>query len=167
VINHHTHCYSGYEVYKGKPIFYSTGNFVFDKAGTTDSIWNSGYAVSLLFSKEKTGFEVIPYIQCDGKTGVRKLTDTEKPSFDDRLKVLNATIADDTILQHEFEKFKTQTAGMYLNFIEPHSNKWISVLQRKGFLPSFIHKRKKLMLMNLIRCEAHRDMLMSVLEKKG
>lgn len=27
VINHHQHCYSGYEVYKEKPIFYGLGNF--------------------------------------------------------------------------------------------------------------------------------------------
>ena len=30
VVGHHTHCYSGYEIYKGKPIFYSLGNFIFD-----------------------------------------------------------------------------------------------------------------------------------------
>jgi len=31
VINHHQHCYSGYKIYNGKPIFYSLGNFCFDK----------------------------------------------------------------------------------------------------------------------------------------
>ena len=30
VINGHQHCYSGYEVYNGKPIFYGLGNFCFD-----------------------------------------------------------------------------------------------------------------------------------------
>ena len=27
VVGHHTHCISGYEVYKGVPIYYSLGNF--------------------------------------------------------------------------------------------------------------------------------------------
>jgi Putative enzyme of poly-gamma-glutamate biosynthesis (capsule formation) len=31
VVNHHQHCFSGYEVYKNKPIFYGLGNFCFDK----------------------------------------------------------------------------------------------------------------------------------------
>ncbi len=31
VVNHHQHCFSGYEVYCGKPIFYGLGNFCFDK----------------------------------------------------------------------------------------------------------------------------------------
>ena len=30
VVNHHQHCYSGYEFYKEKPIFYGLGNFCFD-----------------------------------------------------------------------------------------------------------------------------------------
>jgi len=31
VVNHHQHCINGYEVYKGKPIFYGLGNFYFLK----------------------------------------------------------------------------------------------------------------------------------------
>ena len=30
VISHHTHYYSGYEIYKNKPIVYGLGNFIFD-----------------------------------------------------------------------------------------------------------------------------------------
>ena len=30
VVNHHHHCFSGSEVYNGKPIFYGLGNFCFD-----------------------------------------------------------------------------------------------------------------------------------------
>src|SRR5690606_22347516 len=31
VIGHHTHCIGGYETYKGVPIYYSLGNFLFTK----------------------------------------------------------------------------------------------------------------------------------------
>ena len=30
VVNHHQHCYSGYERYKSKPIIYGLGNLLFD-----------------------------------------------------------------------------------------------------------------------------------------
>jgi len=30
VLGHHTHCFSGHEIYKGKLIIYSMGNFIFD-----------------------------------------------------------------------------------------------------------------------------------------
>ena len=47
VVNHHQHCYSGYEVYNGKPIFYGIGNFLFDREGVRNSIWNEGDMVLL------------------------------------------------------------------------------------------------------------------------
>ena len=45
VVNHHQHCYSGYEIWKGKPIFYGIGNFLFDGFKNMKSIWNEGYFV--------------------------------------------------------------------------------------------------------------------------
>jgi gamma-polyglutamate biosynthesis protein CapA len=37
VIGHHPHVISGVEIYQGKPIFYSLGNFVFDQYFSTDT----------------------------------------------------------------------------------------------------------------------------------
>ena len=53
VINHHQHCYSGYEEYKGSPIFYGLGNFLFDNSDFRPQPWNEGYLVELDFSKDK------------------------------------------------------------------------------------------------------------------
>jgi poly-gamma-glutamate synthesis protein (capsule biosynthesis protein) len=47
IISHHTHAYSGYEVYQEKPIFYGLGNFIYDWPGKTHSDWNKGYVVKL------------------------------------------------------------------------------------------------------------------------
>ena len=46
VINHHQHCINGYEVYKGKPIFYGLGNFYFPWGNSSrPESWQYGYAV--------------------------------------------------------------------------------------------------------------------------
>ena len=66
VINHHQHCFSGYELYNGKPIFYGLGNLSFDSK-LRDSIWNTGYMVNLLFSRTEIKFEILPYTQGDEK----------------------------------------------------------------------------------------------------
>ena len=58
VVNHHQHCYSGYEVYNSKPIFYGLGNFCFDRPGKV-STWNEGYLVAL--DTLDSTFMVIPY----------------------------------------------------------------------------------------------------------
>ena len=47
IIGHHPHVIQDKEIYKGKPIFYSLGNFVFDQK---ESDRSSGLVVSLSFS---------------------------------------------------------------------------------------------------------------------
>jgi len=48
VINHHQHCFSGYEIYKGKPIVYGLGNFCFDKPGYFKGLWNMAIWLRLI-----------------------------------------------------------------------------------------------------------------------
>jgi len=31
ILGHHPHQFQGIEIYKGKPVFYSLGNFIFDQ----------------------------------------------------------------------------------------------------------------------------------------
>lgn len=45
VINHHQHCYSGYEKYNEKPIFYGLGNFAID--WHPNDLWTTGIFVIL------------------------------------------------------------------------------------------------------------------------
>ena len=70
VVNHHQHCYSGYEYYKGKPIFYGLGNFSFDWDGKRESIWNEGFLLKLYFDDSGITHELYPYIQGDEISGV-------------------------------------------------------------------------------------------------
>ena len=80
VISQHTHAYSGYEVYEGKPIFYGLGNFIYDWPGKVNSSWNKGYVVRLNIS-DKIDFEIIPLEQCNEKPGVFYLSDDEDKAF--------------------------------------------------------------------------------------
>lgn len=61
VIAHHPHIPQGWEEYKGKPIFYSLGNFIFDKG---KGIQNpKSYSVSItLEKKDIIKYEIIPTI---------------------------------------------------------------------------------------------------------
>ncbi len=49
IIGHHPHVVQGSEVYKGKPIFYSLGNFIFDQYFSVET--QRGLAVGLSFSE--------------------------------------------------------------------------------------------------------------------
>lgn len=163
VINHHQHCYSGYEVYKGVPIFYGLGNFCFDWTGKRNSIWNEGYMVILQIDDDMK-FELIPYIQGDKNSGIRILRD--RNSFDSRILGLNTIIANDKLLKSEHQKWMNQTSKGYKLALEPYQNRYLAALYIKGLLPSFITKRKKLCLLNYLECEAHWERTINLLRKK-
>lgn len=75
VVNHHQHCYSGYEVYNGKLIFYGLGNFCFDTSLCVSHTWHEGYMVQIEFDCEKLSFTLHPYIQCKEKASVSMMND--------------------------------------------------------------------------------------------
>ena len=52
IVNHQQHCYSGYEIYNGKPIFYGLGNFYFDNPCKRNDKWNEGLLLQMEISKE-------------------------------------------------------------------------------------------------------------------
>ena len=58
VIGHHPHVIESVEVYKGKIIFYSLGNFVFDQI---DEETTKGIGVGVEFQNDKMMFSIYPY----------------------------------------------------------------------------------------------------------
>ena len=88
VVNHHQHCYSSFEYYHDRPIYYGTGNFCFDaNPVSVDGTWNYGYAVQLTLSQGKVSSEIFPYKQCSESPCVELL---ESDSFDSKLQELKA-----------------------------------------------------------------------------
>ncbi len=164
VISHHTHAYSGYEIYNGKPIFYGLGNFVYDWPGKRNSDWNKGYVVKLTISNT-IEFDIVPLKQGNETPGVFKLTEQEKQEFRDNLERLNEIISDDTKLENEFNAYCSALYPMYDAFIEPYFGKYITALQKRGFLPKLLSKKKRLYHLNLSRCESHRDVLLRMLKR--
>ena len=164
VLANHAHAFSGFEVYKGKPVFYGLGNFLYDWPGKTEDSWYRGYVVRLLLS-DIIGFEIVPLKQGLKTPGIFKLNDKESELFHNEIAKLNAVIADDSLLQDEFRTYCKSVSPMYDSFIEPYFGKYITWLQNHGFLPKLMSKRKRLLLLNLIRCESHRDVLITLLRR--
>jgi poly-gamma-glutamate capsule biosynthesis protein CapA/YwtB (metallophosphatase superfamily) len=164
IISHHTHVSSGYEIYKGVPIFYSLGNFCYDIHDHHDREWNYGFAVLLKIS-EKIDFEIIPVVQNKEKPGVFKLNGPEKNAFLGRIKYLSGIISNDELLKERFADYSRENAYRYDLLFEPYRNKYIAFLKKRGFFPSLISKRKKRLFLDIIRCEAHRDLIINYLNK--
>ena len=162
VINHHQHCYSGYEIYKNKPIFYGLGNFCFDWKNRCHSIWNEGYMVILSMNESEYDFELIPYTQGDVFSGV-KLIDF-KDDFLRNICVLNLIIEDDTKLLAEHKAYMNRTIKGYLLALEPYQNRYLCALYNRGLLPSFLTQKKKMTLLNYLKCESHWERLVNSIQ---
>ncbi len=159
VIGHHTHIISGYEVYKEAPIFYSLGNFCFDWEGMRNLPWNKGMLVRLGFEKSKPiTFEMEFVTQNSDEVGLELLPIEERNTMLLHLEKRNKIIADDNQLQSEFDRYVLSWKPLMNTWIQPYKGIMAS-LYKRGLLPSIITKKKKLLYTNLMRCEAHRDIL--------
>ncbi|WP_295333288.1 CapA family protein [Flavobacterium sp.] len=164
VVGHHTHTFSGYELYKDRPIFYSLGNFIFDSnKKAKGENWHTGMAVGFTIAEAAMRFEVIPFSQHEATLGLTKLESNRLKKFENTIQHYNAIIANDERLQEEYVGFAQKMGLQYLSFINPYEGK-LSSLYKKGLLPSVFSKNKLLLLLNLVRCESHKQLLTIVLQ---
>lgn len=161
VINHHQHCFSGYELYGGKPIFYGLGNFCFDNPVYRNQAWNKGYFVRI-DTEGLSEFEIVPYFQCDEEPSVRLAI---KDAFHEEIAALNSIITNEERLCCEYENILDKNEGFYKTFLTPYSGRWSRALFKRGFLPSFLSKKRKLALFDFIGCESHVDFMLNLLKK--
>lgn len=100
VIGAHTHCPQGIEIFDGKPIVYSTGNFIFKhEFENIPEVWFYGYVAKLTLTRgEAPKVEAIPYrFEADGSK-IHPMTGDTLSRMNGYLKELSDIIPDDALL---------------------------------------------------------------------
>ena len=150
VIAMHTHCPQGYEMYNGKPIVYSMGNFFFPANRSQLKSWNYGYMAMVDFTKDGTSLEIFPY-KFDYE-GHYILEGEEKEHFLKYIEVLNKTFEDEEELQKWFDAWCT-TQIHYANALTTYKEEILtSNIQSEN-------TRAK----NVFNCEAHNEVVRNIL----
>lgn len=150
VIGGHTHCPQGYEIYNGKPIVYSMGNFLFrssQKIENNDS-WYYGYFTILDITKLNISIEIIPYKFDVSGTKITVFTENEKKKMNQYINNLSE------IIQNLY-KLKQYFKGWSLNHL------WIPQL------PESIHDLTDYNVSgnyDLLKCEAHLSQAKQIFE---
>ena len=159
VINHHQHCFSGYELYKKKPIFYGLGNFNFDSYVTNQfaKSWNKGYAVLLQFKDDKCEFRMIPYVQNDNYIGIHL---SNYDDFELEIQAINKIIEDDKLLENSFVNYCSSKKYETITSLMPITNRLLLTLIRRGKLGNVFGIKKILSLRNKFSCESHSEVLL-------
>lgn len=165
VVNHHQHCFSGYETYHGKPIFYGLGNFCFDRKEQRRSMWNEGYMVGLLLDKNHIDYEIIPYVQCDDIPKVLPMDKERKKGFDETIDKINKIISDEGQLNRQFQMKIDSMYESRLEALEPFTSRIIRFFQRKHLFPRLVQREQRKSMLMRVRCESNRETLIGVLMK--
>ena len=165
VVNHHQHCYSGYEVYNGKPIFYGIGNFCFDKRNINGphTEWNDGFIVKLDLKKDSISYELIPYQQCLNKPQVKPLEN--RRDFDSSIEKFNEIIANPQNLKSKVEEYYDSLSRGRMMVFQPSRNRFILSATYRNLLPLFLSQKHSIIYQNNIDCESHRDVILHALKK--
>lgn len=167
VIGNHTHCPQGYEVYNKGLIFYSLGNFVFEKRVTQGlknklkqmikkliryerpNFWNLGYLVALDIDNENINFELVPVIYENNK--LLEMEDKKKEHFLNYLKKLSDIINDKEEYMDLWNSWTSTQAVEVQKRINDISYKKV-----------YKDDKKFLAFRNQLTCESHRELLINM-----
>lgn len=163
VVGHHTHVFSGYEMYNGIPLIYSLGNFFFPLEGEPEES-RYGMICNLAFGKEtEVSFKPL-YLNPD-TSNVEVLQGNTLAAMMQKLDSLSDIIKDDSSLGNEWGKY-----------VSGRSDEYFKVITGVGLVGRLLHKsgiklsslvpiEKATHLLNLIRCQSHKDIVIESLKK--
>lgn len=154
VIGTHPHVPQGWEVHKGKPIFYSLGNFYFDALESPHPYWHRSIAVVLSIEDNKISYQVHNIRYDEGHISLDKGDDIESHN-----EFLCRLLSEDLYMDY-INKMSRIFWKTYQNWLVRGLGAFSFNL---GLIPSIktcvyslIKKRPKTLLVNTIQCESHR-----------
>lgn len=164
VIAHHSHFASGLEIYNNVPIFYSLGNFLFDR-GQDHSKWHESFFIRLhLTNSQVRKIDLIPYFQFKKVPGLVLMEGNDKQSFLNEIAELSFNIKHHEILLQSFHKLCLQKRIRYMSIANSLNKVQIKLLKHNIGRNLIIKKNTILRLLNTHRCRSHREIMTRALE---
>lgn len=168
IILHHSQRVSGYEVYQGKPIFYGIGNLLHWTDTCED---HEGLLVELTFAKGETSDFTLHAVEFDPQKVIVKLVSESRFSeILDRVHISSEIIEDDNLLVSRWESHLDRKSASYISAVEFKHPILATVVRKLGLQQFYLgflllSKKRLLRLLNLLRCEAHRQAILNILNR--
>jgi poly-gamma-glutamate synthesis protein (capsule biosynthesis protein) len=154
VVAGHTHCMQGAELYCGKPIIYSMGNYFFPSGTRSDDDpWLWGYLTALTVERGVgITYNPIPYVLRENNTHLHVLDGAQREVVLRYIDRLSAIIADPAEVRRYYEAWATHLGAWYISrfdYKKEYETSAITKEQLWEFSPT----------KNLLGCEAHNDLI--------
>lgn len=162
VLCQHSHCIGTEETYEGATILYGQGNAIFGRRNKLR--WDTGLLVTVDLTEES---KTVSYRVFEaGQNGISFVSGERNAARLQKLAVQSDCLNDPIELKSKWDAFCKEQAPEYL----PELFGWGRVggkLNRmlKGKpIKHLISRKQKMITMNLVRCDAHRDVVQTILE---
>ena len=162
VISCHTHCPLPWEIYADRPIIYGLGNLIFDATRKEPDEWHEGYLAKLTFDDRQIRFEAVPYFQSKERPGAQKMDQTSQTRFFKKMQEKNEEVKDSARIENRWIQYCRQQQDKYLSELFGY-NRLMRKL-RRSLLKTLHSKESVLQSLLLVQCEAHREILTTILE---
>ncbi|MGF1788925.1 CapA family protein [Photobacterium swingsii] len=169
IVNHHNHITSAFEKYNGSYIYYGMGNFLFNTDNKSEA-WNEGFFVSLtierIMSREiKITSDIYPYQQ-KFNSGVVLLKDSKLDNFKKKINNLNDCLTCSELFNSRWKDFCSSNRDRYIfSAFFPYKFKGLGKIESIFKLSRLIlNSRAKPVALNMIECQSHHEVLVSILK---
>jgi poly-gamma-glutamate capsule biosynthesis protein CapA/YwtB (metallophosphatase superfamily) len=165
VVCSHAHRPQPWELYRGSPIVYGMGNFVFeelvDPLLNPPTGWHEGYLVRLKIEAGKVDFDTIPYFQCRPVLGATRMGKPAEEVFFAEMQARNERLSDANFLALEWSKYCEKEKEKYLTLLFGY-NRWMRKF--RGILLRRLHSKEDVLRsLQLVQCETHLEVLHTLL----
>lgn len=157
VVGMHPHCPQGWEIYRGCPIVYSTGNFLFHSSRQeADSSWYYGYLARLELGPDGLFcLEPVPYRFDPDCSTITPFTGKDKERMLAYLAMISGPIQDERLLADYFKGWCMISGVHYIKRLQ-FKDEYLSD-------PATAENKQFLFMRNVFTCEAHNELLTATL----
>lgn len=169
VVCQHSHIIGTKEKWNKADILYGQGNTIFGYSKDEGDYWNQGLICRIIINKTENQIKSsIDYIPIIAKEDGEFLADNElKTQVLQKLDNNSLKIKDSEFINEQWRSFCKRQSSTYLPLLLGW-NKFavrINKILKGSLVNLFIDKNKKRNIMNLIRCDAHREVIQTILEE--
>lgn len=164
VLCQHSHCIGTMEQYQGSTIVYGQGNSIFGYKDGNDS-WNEGLLVEVdLAKEEKVQFKLLKATQ----TGVEYAHKEESDSRIQQMKKDSEKLDDAEWISEKWSEFVDTQKALDMPLLYGWNRVFnkLNRMTNNRLIDILYSKKKKMITMNLLRCEAHHEVVQTILENE-
>jgi poly-gamma-glutamate capsule biosynthesis protein CapA/YwtB (metallophosphatase superfamily) len=164
VICQHSHCVGCYERYLDATIVYGQGNLIFDGAGEPPEFYLGALLCFEVNAGARARLDIVPYAQSRPRAGAHRMPEGDEERIAREIEARSRAIADPDLVEARWNEFCARKERHYVRRLGAPLRLLRGLDRATGIVQRLYGARRaRVELLNLIRCESHREALITIL----